>query len=57
MHNPRQSHLQALKRLFRYLKGTISFGLFLKRHSPISLSAFFDSDSGGVNDVGRSTTA
>ncbi|KAI3828108.1 hypothetical protein L1987_02205 [Smallanthus sonchifolius] len=56
MHNPRQAHWQALKRVLRYLKGTIHHGLSLNRNSPLTLSAFSDSDWGGVNDVGRSTT-
>lgn len=57
IHTPRQSHWQALKRLLRYLKGTIHFGLFLNRQSPLTLSTFSDSDWGGINDAGRSTTA
>ncbi|KAL4563015.1 hypothetical protein LXL04_027046 [Taraxacum kok-saghyz] len=57
MHAPRQSHWQALKRLLRYLKCTIHYGLFLNRNSPITLTAFSDSDWGGVHDAGRSTTA
>ncbi|KAJ0852435.1 putative RNA-directed DNA polymerase [Helianthus annuus] len=57
MHNPRQAHWQALKRVLRYLKGTIHHGLFLNRNSPLTLSAFSDSDWGGTNDAGRSTTA
>ncbi|KAJ9567984.1 hypothetical protein OSB04_003950 [Centaurea solstitialis] len=57
MHAPRQAHWQSLKRVLRYLKGTIHHGLFLNRHSPLTLSVFSDSDWGGVNDVGRSTTA
>lgn len=46
MHAPRQSHWQALKRLLRYLKGTIHYGLFLNRTSPLTLTAFSDSDWG-----------
>ncbi|KAJ0886875.1 putative RNA-directed DNA polymerase [Helianthus annuus] len=57
MHNPHQTHWQALKRVLRYLKGTIHHGLFLNRNSSLNLSAFSDSDWGGVNDAGRSTTA
>uniref|UniRef100_A0A251VGI9 Putative reverse transcriptase, RNA-dependent DNA polymerase n=1 Tax=Helianthus annuus TaxID=4232 RepID=A0A251VGI9_HELAN len=44
MHSPKQSHWQALKRVLRYLKGTVHYGLFLKRHSPLHLQAFSDSD-------------
>lgn len=57
MHAPTQLHWQALKRVLRYLKGTIHHGLFLNRASPITLTAFTDSDWGGITDGGRSTTA
>jgi len=57
MHNPRQTHWQALKRVLRYLKGTIHHGLVLNRNSSLTLSVFSDSDWGGVHSAGRSTTA
>lgn len=57
MHTPRQSHWQALKRVLRYLKGTVHHGLYLHRASPLTLRAFSDSDWGGVHDGGRSTTS
>ena len=44
MHSPSEIHWQALKRLLRYLKGTIYHGLFLNRHSTLDLTAFSDSD-------------
>lgn len=56
MHNPRHTHWQALKRVLRYLKGTIYHGLVLNRNSSITLSVFSDSDWGGVHSAGRSTT-
>src|ERR1044071_6618984 len=57
MHSPKQSHWQALKRVLRYLKGTVHHGLFLNRNTNLNLQAFSDSDWGGINDGGRSTTA
>ncbi|KAL8120428.1 hypothetical protein AgCh_017563 [Apium graveolens] len=57
MHSPTEIHWQAVKRVLRYLKGTLHHGLFLTRNSPLTLTAFSDSDWGGVHDQGRSTTA
>ncbi|KAL4575060.1 hypothetical protein LXL04_021901 [Taraxacum kok-saghyz] len=57
MHAPTDTHCQALKRVLRYLKGTIHHGLYLHKKSDFSLSAFSDSDWGGIACGGRSTTA
>ncbi|CAN6722330.1 unnamed protein product [Malus baccata var. baccata] len=56
MHQPRESHLQAVKRILRYLKGTIDLGLwFPKCSKPLSLSAFSDADWAGCHLDRRST--
>lgn len=57
MHQPNTSHWQALKRLLRYLKGTISYGLNIYRESPPTLHAFSDSDWAGDHDDFISTGA
>ncbi|CAH9081188.1 unnamed protein product [Cuscuta europaea] len=57
MHSPSELHWQAVKRILRYLKGTIHYGLFLHRSTPLHLSAFSDSSWGNICDEGRSTTA
>ncbi|GJR25289.1 uncharacterized mitochondrial protein-like protein [Tanacetum coccineum] len=41
---PKVSHLDAVKRIFRYLKGQSKFGLWYPRDSPYDLEAFSDSD-------------
>lgn len=56
MHSPTETHWTALKRILRYLKGTIHHGLYLKKNSSLALNAFSDSDWGGERDTGRSTT-
>ncbi|GJR52918.1 hypothetical protein Tco_1403439 [Tanacetum coccineum] len=41
---PKTSHLYAVKRIFRYLKGQPKLGLWYPRDSPFDLEAFSDSD-------------
>ncbi|GJW15521.1 putative reverse transcriptase domain-containing protein [Tanacetum coccineum] len=41
---PKVSHLHAVKRIFRYLKGQPKLGLWYPRDSPFDLKAFSDSD-------------
>ncbi|GJW05070.1 hypothetical protein Tco_1563926 [Tanacetum coccineum] len=41
---PKVSHLNAVKRIFRYLKGRPKLGLWYPKDSPFILEAFLDSD-------------
>ena len=40
MHRPTTNHWNVVKRVLRYLKGTLDHGLLLSRSSPIRLHAF-----------------
>ncbi|GKB12801.1 putative ribonuclease H-like domain-containing protein [Tanacetum coccineum] len=53
---PKTSHLHAVKRIFRYLKGQPKLGLWYPRDSPFDLEAFFDSDYAGASLDRKSTT-
>ncbi|GJR02554.1 putative ribonuclease H-like domain-containing protein [Tanacetum coccineum] len=53
---PKTSHLNAVKRIFKYLKGKPNLGLWYPRESPFDLEAFSDSDYGGSNLDRKSTT-
>ncbi|GJT06131.1 putative ribonuclease H-like domain-containing protein [Tanacetum coccineum] len=53
---PKTSHLSAVKRIFKYLKGKPNLGLWYPRESPFDLEAFSDSDYGGSNLDRKSTT-
>ncbi|GKC01436.1 copia protein [Tanacetum coccineum] len=53
---PTEKHLQAVKRIFRYLNGTISMGLWYLKDSNMSLTAYADADHAGCQDTRRSTS-
>ncbi|GKA88016.1 putative ribonuclease H-like domain-containing protein [Tanacetum coccineum] len=53
--NPKTLHLQAVKRIFRYLKGKPKLGLWYPRESSFDLVAYSDSDYGGANLDKKST--
>nr|GEX16369.1 hypothetical protein [Tanacetum cinerariifolium] len=53
---PKVSHLHAVKRIFRCLKGQSKLGLWYPRDSPFDLEAFLDSDYAGASLDRKSTT-
>ncbi|GKB62775.1 retrovirus-related pol polyprotein from transposon TNT 1-94, partial [Tanacetum coccineum] len=53
---PIEKHLHAVKRIFRYLKGTVNRGLWYPKDSSIALTAFADADHAGCQDTRRSTS-
>ncbi|GKA03657.1 hypothetical protein Tco_0676438, partial [Tanacetum coccineum] len=53
---PKTSHLLAVKRIFRYLKGKPTLGLWYSRDSSFELIAYFDSDYAGATQDRKSTT-
>ncbi|GKB90314.1 hypothetical protein Tco_0962586 [Tanacetum coccineum] len=46
---PKVSHLHAVKRIFRYLKGQPKLGLWYLKDSPFDLEAYTDSDYAGAS--------
>jgi hypothetical protein len=56
MHDPREPHLAALKRILRYIRGTLHSGLFLRSTSQTELVVYSDADWAGCPDTRRSTS-
>jgi hypothetical protein len=56
MHDPRTPHLAHVKRILRYLKGTLDHGLQINSSSPTSLTVYSDADWTGCPDTRRSTS-
>ncbi|GJW77173.1 retrovirus-related pol polyprotein from transposon TNT 1-94 [Tanacetum coccineum] len=54
--NPTEKHLHALKRIFRYLKGTPNIGLWYSKDTGVALTAYKDADRAGCRDTRRSTS-
>jgi histone deacetylase 1/2 len=55
LHAPTTVHWTAVKRILRYLRGTISLGLRLSKSPSTIISAFSDADWAGCPDDRRST--
>nr|GEZ46456.1 hypothetical protein [Tanacetum cinerariifolium] len=53
---PKTSHLHAVKRIFRYLKGQLKLGLWCPRESAFNLEAYSNSDYARANLDRKSTT-
>ncbi|KAH9697094.1 hypothetical protein KPL71_023469 [Citrus sinensis] len=53
---PKESHLLAVKRIFRYLSGTIDIGLWYPRGTHIDLTCFSDADFAGYKVDRKSTS-
>nr|GEW96195.1 ribonuclease H-like domain-containing protein [Tanacetum cinerariifolium] len=56
MHDPREPHLAALKRILRYIRGTLDFGFHLYSSTTISLVGCIDADWAGCPSTRRSTS-
>jgi hypothetical protein len=54
--NPGQSHITALKRVMRYLKGTQSAGLLFTKSEETNITGYSDSDWANDHNDRRSTT-
>nr|GEX12975.1 ribonuclease H-like domain-containing protein [Tanacetum cinerariifolium] len=55
MHDPREPHFAALKRILRYVRGTVDFGLQLYFFATTSLVGYTDADWAGCPSIRRST--
>eukprot|EP00253_Pinus_taeda_P010710 PITA_10710 len=54
--NPKETHLQAVKRIFKYLQGTQNYGLWYPRDTDLTLHAYTDEDWAGSMDDRKSTS-
>nr|GEV09122.1 retrovirus-related Pol polyprotein from transposon TNT 1-94 [Tanacetum cinerariifolium] len=50
-----EKHIHVVKRIFRYLCGTVNLGLWYSKDSSVALTAFADADHTGCQDTRRST--
>ncbi|GKD40254.1 retrovirus-related pol polyprotein from transposon TNT 1-94, partial [Tanacetum coccineum] len=51
-----EKYLHAIKRILRYLRGTVNRGLWYSKDYAIALTAFADADHAGCQDTRRSTS-
>nr|GEU77024.1 retrovirus-related Pol polyprotein from transposon TNT 1-94 [Tanacetum cinerariifolium] len=51
---PPENHLHAVKRIFKYLRGTVNKGLWCPNDSSVALTAYTDADHAGCQDTRRS---
>nr|GEY88597.1 integrase, catalytic region, zinc finger, CCHC-type, peptidase aspartic, catalytic [Tanacetum cinerariifolium] len=53
---PTKKHLEEVKRIFRYLQGTVNTGLWYTKDSGFKLTGFSDADYAGCKDTFKSTS-
>ncbi|GJZ71076.1 retrovirus-related pol polyprotein from transposon TNT 1-94, partial [Tanacetum coccineum] len=53
---PTKKHLEAVKRVFRYLQGTINIGLWYPKDIAMALTTYAEADHVGCQDTRRSTS-
>nr|GEX74694.1 hypothetical protein [Tanacetum cinerariifolium] len=53
---PTEKHLKEVKRIFRYLLGTVNMGLWYTKDSGFELTGFSDADYAGCKDTFKSTS-
>ncbi|GJS65709.1 ribonuclease H-like domain-containing protein [Tanacetum coccineum] len=56
MHDPRAPHFTALKRILRYVRGTLTFGLQIHASTTAQLTAYTDADWAGCPVTRRSSS-
>lgn len=54
--NPKENHVKAIKRIFRYLKSALDYGLWYPKGNDSDLSAYTDNDLVGCVDDRSSTS-
>nr|GEY63651.1 ribonuclease H-like domain-containing protein [Tanacetum cinerariifolium] len=53
---PTEKHLKEVKRIFRYLRGTVIMGIWYPKGSSFGLTAFSDADHAGCIDTRKNTS-
>lgn len=56
LNNPTESDVNCVKRIFKYLRGTMDLGIIYESNAKLTLNCFSDSDYAGDSDTRRSTT-
>lgn len=56
MHDPCEPHLTALKRILRYVQGTLDYGLHIQKSPVTDLVVYSDADWAGCPDIRKSTS-
>lgn len=53
---PKETHVQAIKRIFKYIKGTLDFGLWYSKSEDFTLTTYTDVDWRGSVDDRKGTS-
>lgn len=56
MSTPKKPHLDAIRRILRYVKGTLNYGILYKKTKKCQVIGYCDADYAGDCDTRRSTT-